>query len=113
MCIRDSTWSSACRTATHRQPRSSPRGARPIWSRSLIYRLNKRSRENEEWRRVQEGAVQRWGAPCAGRGRSALGCAGEQVVGLADRRSQALPCLLYTSDAADEEDSVDLGGRRI
>ena len=26
---------------------------------------------------------------------------------------QALICLLYTSDAADEEDSVDLGGRRI
>eukprot|EP00658_Telonema_sp_P-2_P072920 TRINITY_DN61_c0_g1_i10.p2 TRINITY_DN61_c0_g1~~TRINITY_DN61_c0_g1_i10.p2 ORF type:complete len:121 (+),score=43.97 TRINITY_DN61_c0_g1_i10:119-481(+) len=25
----------------------------------------------------------------------------------------ALICLLYTSDAADEEDSVDLGGRRI
>src|SRR5665648_1138282 len=25
----------------------------------------------------------------------------------------AAPCLLYTSDAADEEDSVDLGGRRI
>src|SRR5665648_978935 len=25
----------------------------------------------------------------------------------------ACPCLLYTSDAADEEDSVDLGGRRI
>ena len=24
-----------------------------------------------------------------------------------------LCCLLYTSDAADEEDSVDLGGRRI
>ena len=24
-----------------------------------------------------------------------------------------LNCLLYTSDAADEEDSVDLGGRRI
>ena len=23
------------------------------------------------------------------------------------------PCLLYTSDAADEEDSVNLGGRRI
>ena len=23
------------------------------------------------------------------------------------------PCLLYTSDAADEEDSVDLGGRGI
>eukprot|EP00658_Telonema_sp_P-2_P010737 TRINITY_DN14061_c0_g1_i1.p2 TRINITY_DN14061_c0_g1~~TRINITY_DN14061_c0_g1_i1.p2 ORF type:complete len:100 (+),score=21.12 TRINITY_DN14061_c0_g1_i1:811-1110(+) len=26
---------------------------------------------------------------------------------------QLLTCLLYTSDAADEEDSVDLGGRRI
>ena len=25
----------------------------------------------------------------------------------------AATCLLYTSDAADEEDSVDLGGRRI
>ena len=24
-----------------------------------------------------------------------------------------VPCLLYTSDAADEEDSVDIGGRRI
>ena len=24
-----------------------------------------------------------------------------------------ISCLLYTSDAADEEDSVDLGGRRI
>ena len=27
--------------------------------------------------------------------------------------SLAWVCLLYTSDAADEEDSVDLGGRRI
>ena len=28
-------------------------------------------------------------------------------------RPMELSCLLYTSDAADEEDSVDLGGRRI
>src|SRR5665648_338744 len=28
-------------------------------------------------------------------------------------RNELLSCLLYTSDAADEEDSVDLGGRRI
>src|SRR5674536_402517 len=28
-------------------------------------------------------------------------------------RGHHYPCLLYTSDAADEEDSVDLGGRRI
>ena len=27
--------------------------------------------------------------------------------------SQQEPCLLYTSDAADERSSVDLGGRRI
>src|SRR5664280_1969174 len=27
--------------------------------------------------------------------------------------AQGKSCLLYTSDAADEEDSVDLGGRRI
>ena len=29
------------------------------------------------------------------------------------RRVQRRPCLLYTSDAADERSSVDLGGRRI
>src|SRR5664280_3877065 len=29
------------------------------------------------------------------------------------KRELSQPCLLYTSDAADEEDSVDLGGRRI
>src|SRR5665648_1284226 len=28
-------------------------------------------------------------------------------------KSYLYTCLLYTSDAADEEDSVDLGGRRI
>src|SRR5664279_5506318 len=36
--------------------------------------------------------------------------------GLIDRQhlaTQAFGCLLYTSDAADEEDSVDLGGRRV
>src|SRR5665648_1188830 len=30
-----------------------------------------------------------------------------------NKSSLPLSCLLYTSDAADEEDSVDLGGRRI
>eukprot|EP00656_Telonema_subtile_P007642 TRINITY_DN1358_c0_g1_i1.p1 TRINITY_DN1358_c0_g1~~TRINITY_DN1358_c0_g1_i1.p1 ORF type:complete len:107 (-),score=27.81 TRINITY_DN1358_c0_g1_i1:36-356(-) len=33
----------------------------------------------------------------------------QSVVSLLKKRD----CLLYTSDAADEEDSVDLGGRRI
>src|SRR5664279_4297912 len=32
---------------------------------------------------------------------------------LATEWVKGLTCLLYTSDAADEEDSVDLGGRRI
>src|SRR5664280_53815 len=32
---------------------------------------------------------------------------------LAKQEILSVPCLLYTSDAADEEDSVDLGGRRI
>ena len=31
----------------------------------------------------------------------------------ASNEAQSTVCLLYTSDAADEEDSVDLGGRRI
>ena len=33
-----------------------------------------------------------------------------EVLGTCDN---TYPCLLYTSDAADEEDSVELGGRRI
>eukprot|EP00658_Telonema_sp_P-2_P005864 TRINITY_DN12210_c0_g1_i3.p1 TRINITY_DN12210_c0_g1~~TRINITY_DN12210_c0_g1_i3.p1 ORF type:complete len:242 (+),score=73.74 TRINITY_DN12210_c0_g1_i3:88-726(+) len=37
----------------------------------------------------------------------------EGVRALEIRRTKTVPCLLYTSDAADEEDSVDLGGRRI
>ena len=35
------------------------------------------------------------------------------VLARMDELSDAITCLLYTSDAADEEDSVDLGGRRI
>ena len=30
-----------------------------------------------------------------------------------EQKPQCQPCLLYTSDAADERSSVDLGGRRI
>ena len=47
-------------------------------------------------------------------GDSALPFGFERVVeknGIVRRRNQ--PCLLYTSDAADERSSVDLGGRRI
>ena len=35
------------------------------------------------------------------------------TVSLSDDTTCNSHCLLYTSDAADEEDSVDLGGRRI
>ena len=41
-------------------------------------------------------------------GRALLGFAVDHVVG-----DSAVGCLLYTSDAADERSSVDLGGRRI
>ena len=39
----------------------------------------------------------------------------DNAIGYWSAYSNALyyTCLLYTSDAADEEDSVDLGGRRI
>ena len=36
-----------------------------------------------------------------------------RAVGLDDRVIHDAACLLYTSDAADERSSVDLGGRRI
>ncbi|HCL60939.1 MAG TPA: hypothetical protein DIC31_00410, partial [Rhizobiales bacterium] len=37
-----------------------------------------------------------------------------EVLGFDHTRAEGLKaCLLYTSDAADEEDDVDLGGRRI
>ena len=57
---------------------------------------------------------QGWG-PCAcrivrrGHVRSGLW----QGIGRTARRGPPIPCLLYTSDAADERSSVDLGGRRI
>ena len=38
---------------------------------------------------------------------------GEVIVPEGMRAVKTSTCLLYTSDAADEEDSVDLGGRRI
>ena len=37
----------------------------------------------------------------------------EVSASLEERDRVALVCLLYTSDAADERSSVDLGGRRI
>eukprot|EP00658_Telonema_sp_P-2_P075501 TRINITY_DN65082_c0_g1_i1.p1 TRINITY_DN65082_c0_g1~~TRINITY_DN65082_c0_g1_i1.p1 ORF type:complete len:127 (+),score=28.64 TRINITY_DN65082_c0_g1_i1:213-593(+) len=43
-------------------------------------------------------------------------CTAVEVLKLKSKRNvekQEYLCLLYTSDAADEEDSVDLGGRRI
>eukprot|EP00656_Telonema_subtile_P050009 TRINITY_DN6368_c0_g1_i2.p1 TRINITY_DN6368_c0_g1~~TRINITY_DN6368_c0_g1_i2.p1 ORF type:complete len:357 (-),score=82.31 TRINITY_DN6368_c0_g1_i2:37-1107(-) len=39
--------------------------------------------------------------------------AGVQFIEGDQNVSESVDCLLYTSDAADEEDSVDLGGRRI
>ena len=36
-----------------------------------------------------------------------------RVVEITPEAGLVVPCLLYTSDAADERSSVDLGGRRI
>ena len=38
---------------------------------------------------------------------------GDRHTGLGGIRREVVVCLLYTSDAADERSSVDLGGRRI
>ena len=52
-------------------------------------------------------------------GGAAVGSAGGALVGVAGSfappgsRGTNTSCLLYTSDAADERSSVDLGGRRI
>ena len=40
-------------------------------------------------------------------------CVVDQNADREDQREQRDACLLYTSDAADERSSVDLGGRRI
>src|SRR5678815_6149355 len=37
----------------------------------------------------------------------------KDVFDIRDTNCAVIPCLLYTSDAADERSSVDLGGRRI
>ena len=42
-----------------------------------------------------------------------MGFDGRQNEANADWTSRIPSCLLYTSDAADERSSVDLGGRRI
>ena len=58
----------------------------------------------------------RQGQTCRGAGRSR---AAQRVVaipaerGLGQVQLRSTRCLLYTSDAADERSSVDLGGRRI
>ena len=45
--------------------------------------------------------------------RSAYYLSKKHKVDLFEKQDRFGGCLLYTSDAADEEDSVDLGGRRI
>ena len=55
------------------------------------------------------------GVGVAARPGTLVGVAVLEVVELVGRavREQVVRCLLYTSDAADERSSVDLGGRRI
>src|SRR5674536_408042 len=60
---------------------------------------------------AQDNADGTRGQPPAGVVGGQSGAHGEQHE--EGNRPQRCTCLLYTSDAADEEDSVDLGGRRI
>src|SRR5664279_2766634 len=65
--------------------------------------------------RPSQGA-QKTGSSSNRRNRFQAGCSGISNRSVKYRRtrlSHSSDCLLYTSDAADEEDSVDLGGRRI
>ena len=64
-----------------------------------------------------EHVMQQYGATAPGAGTTAasqdLLTAGLGKTGLGAAAAPAYACLLYTSDAADERSSVDLGGRRI
>src|SRR5674536_401993 len=81
----------------------------------------KSTRSSEEPERSRDGATAcpRRRAPDTPSARShRLGTRNAAPRGKSRYRSRRPPsglksCLLYTSDAADEEDSVDLGGRRI
>ena len=66
------------------------RGLGDVYKRQIMF--------TERWLRWRAKASRAWMAP-----RSASACTA----------AWAWACLLYTSDAADERSSVDLGGRRI
>ena len=59
----------------------------------------------------RQGHMRRFIIPCALFALPLLAQA--ENLHLSDLKSQNAVCLLYTSDAADERSSVDLGGRRI
>ena len=61
---------------------------------------------------VYKRQEQRW-SNLRGRFHSGDGQLGAGAVELTGISGKAIICLLYTSDAADERSSVDLGGRRI
>src|SRR5664279_4482861 len=89
---------------------SSPSGAS---LQSFSAALVRGGRRTHAWMCLHAAALQRDGYTCAvpGWGNAT------HVDHVVSRKSGGLDnlcsCLLYTSDAADEEDSVDLGGRRI
>src|SRR5664280_3219307 len=65
---------------------------------------------------IRLGWVRRCQRSCAAasaRARTRRGRCTEKPIWCSNFRTCPGCCLLYTSDAADEEDSVDLGGRRI
>src|SRR5664280_3704640 len=80
------------------------------WSASTVSAsaANARSRSRSQRTSYRRAATSQSSAGC----RLSACPSSERPAGPA-RQHPCWPCLLYTSDAADEEDSVDLGGRRI
>src|SRR5664279_4366876 len=100
------------------RPRRRWQARRSIWCTSW-QRSFRQSTGNERPRganRVPGNRLRlvRWECAAAPRGTQArTAIARKWFAGDKNRYTFPNTCLLYTSDAADEEDSVDLGGRRI
>src|SRR5664280_2946527 len=124
MCIRDRS----CAKCWVRARRGSGETASPSWFRSFISRLHAErtpigSAEANFRCPARNPSQDHEAEPAAGRAENQLltpradrrvpRVGQKPAAGLCRTACCLVSCLLYTSDAADEEDSVDLGGRRF
>src|SRR5674536_374671 len=92
-----------------RQAKGGTFGDSFVVNRQKFSRISRQCRENARAHRAIAGAPRRGRLGRIGKV-ARTPCRPRQT---SSPRAGDEPCLLYTSDAADEEDSVDLGGRRI